>query len=456
MPTSNIGTKPRSSSPSYRDTLANRYRIQHDTKLNDDSVPVQTPGKKRVPIVDAGAARSKSPTASTPRPNSNPDASGDSPRSSPPAPIIRDKAADRYLVPGRPLPTPTTPTQLDKGPTAPEVPGISPPGLVAVDPNKPLPRPDLRRRTDRDVKTGGGLIGGGSIKGPDLGPRRRGPRHFTGGSTRYFYGSNHWNSHYSTLRFCFGGGPSWCNWGLYSYPFYYGCHWPRWYFYNRMSFCVYWNSHASWQTTCWWWPRNYYMPSVWYVDYDDYAPYYGASYYSSPPYIERASIPGGSDAAAAKRGSEELLVERHISLGDFYFKENRFDEAAESYLRALTYAPEDASLHFILADALFASGDYHYAAFILTKAVKIDPEIVLAKADKREFYSDVKLFYEQMGTLRTYIAEHPYDHAANLVLGYNLKFSGYPEGARKAFLKVLEIDEGNATAQAFLDALRDS
>ena len=56
-------------------------------------------------------------------------------------------------------------------------------------------------------------------------------------------------------------------------------------------------------------------------------------------------------------------------------------------------------------------------------------------------------------SLRAYLAQKPYDAAAHLVLGYNLRFSGDPEGARRALLKVLEIDPGNEAASALLGAL---
>ena len=50
-------------------------------------------------------------------------------------------------------------------------------------------------------------------------------------------------------------------------------------------------------------------------------------------------------------------------------QEGRYADAAESYMRALTYAPADGSIHFLVADALFAQGDYHYAAYMITKAL---------------------------------------------------------------------------------------
>ena len=50
------------------------------------------------------------------------------------------------------------------------------------------------------------------------------------------------------------------------------------------------------------------------------------------------------------------------------------------------------------------------------------------------------------------LQDKSYDAAAWLVLGYNLKFSGDPEGARRAFERVAEIDPGQEAARTFLRA----
>ena len=160
-----------------------------------------------------------------------------------------------------------------------------------------------------------------------------------------------------------------------------------------------------------------------------------------------------ADSAEREAPTVESIIANHVKLGDFYFREGKYDQAAESYLRALAYAPEDASIHFILADALFGMGDYHYAAFIIRKAMRVDPEMANAKADKRDFYKDPKEFDKQLETLRSYLVEKPYDSAAHLVLGYNLYFSAHQDLAKKAFTRVLEISPDDQAAQLFLAAM---
>jgi DNA-binding SARP family transcriptional activator len=110
-------------------------------------------------------------------------------------------------------------------------------------------------------------------------------------------------------------------------------------------------------------------------------------------------------------------------------------------------------VHFVLADAVFASGDYHYAAFLIAEAVRLDPAIVTAVTDKRAFYTETKDFDAQMEALQRYITDKPYDAWAQLVLAYNLRFSDRPTAAIAAFRRVQELDPGNPTAKAFLDDL---
>ena len=90
---------------------------------------------------------------------------------------------------------------------------------------------------------------------------------------------------------------------------------------------------------------------------------------------------------------------------------------------------------------------------MINKGLRLEPELASAETDKREFYDNVERFEEHLATIRRYTVDKPYDAAAHLVLGYNLKFSNQPEEAIKVFERVLEIDPTNEPAQLFLDAL---
>ena len=115
--------------------------------------------------------------------------------------------------------------------------------------------------------------------------------------------------------------------------------------------------------------------------------------------------------------------------------------------------PTDATLHFALADAVFATGDYHFAAYLITEALRLDPAMAAVDTDKRLLYGDVKLFEQQMATLQKYCEEKPYDAMAILVLGYNQKLSTQRQAAEASFRRVLEIDPQSDAARLLLGAL---
>ena len=147
------------------------------------------------------------------------------------------------------------------------------------------------------------------------------------------------------------------------------------------------------------------------------------------------------------------MAQKYVELGDFYFRGGRYDEAADAYARARTYAPADAGVHLVLADASFATGDYHFAAFLIKEALRLDPALAAVKFDKRTLYGDAKQFEAQMLELDRYLAEHPFDAMAHLVQGYNLLFSDRALSSVASFRRVLEISPGDAAAERFLVAL---
>jgi len=225
-----------------------------------------------------------------------------------------------------------------------------------------------------------------------------------------------------------------------------------------------WTSYYPW--SCYRSYRYYssYSSGWWTPYYDPLAP---SVYYPSTVYVYADSGPGAvvdEEPVTPGEQDEQVTVSRrplspveqamqYVDLGDFYFREGRYSEAANAYGRARALVPEDATVHFVLADAVLAGGDYHFAAFLIGEALRLDPELARADTDKRLLYGDIKDFERQMQTLKRYVAEKPYDAMAFLALGYNLKFSDKSEKALEAFKQVLKIDPSSQAARLFVDAL---
>lgn len=237
--------------------------------------------------------------------------------------------------------------------------------------------------------------------------------------------------------------------------------WNPWLFYRTgwWDDCYSYSWYQSWSrpycasTNYWWYPSTTYCPI----------------YLQVPSSVVVVSDPAPAEAPAAgvavgrapalpadvgARGlPADDLAAKYVELGRFYFSAGRFAESTDAYGRARAYAPDDGALHFELADAAFANGDYHYAAFLIAEAVRLDPALATADADKRDYYGDPKQFDEHMAALERYLTSKPYDAQAHLVHGYNLRFSEQREAAAKAFRRVLEITPENRAAQTFLAAL---
>lgn len=250
--------------------------------------------------------------------------------------------------------------------------------------------------------------------------------------------------------------------------------WPWWYyrslFWNTGYRSCWWDNytyHSSPYATFWWYPTTTYCPTYLYVPtsvvepvVEEPAPTAAAPAPAAPAagsteLLVAGSLVGRARSDSLPAGSSETLAlaAKYIELGDFYFRADRFAAAAEAYGKARHYAPDDASVHFVLADAVFATGDYHYAAFLIGEALRLDPRLAAAEADKRTFYSSADVFESQLAALDHYLEERPYDAQAQLVRGYNLTFSGRRAAATLAFQRVLEIEAENRAAKTFLDAL---
>jgi hypothetical protein len=99
------------------------------------------------------------------------------------------------------------------------------------------------------------------------------------------------------------------------------------------------------------------------------------------------------------------------------------------YAKAVEFAPDQGVLYLILSDALFATGDYHYGAYALRRALELDATLLEKPVDKKGFYRDPLEFDRQLALLETYLKDRPTDHDARLLLAANYLFGGRPAAA---------------------------
>lgn len=119
----------------------------------------------------------------------------------------------------------------------------------------------------------------------------------------------------------------------------------------------------------------------------------------------------------------------YLTQGDRAFRESRFGDAVHFYAKSVEFAPDSGILYLVLSDALFATGDYRYAAYSLRQAFDNEPALATNVVDKREFYADPADFEEQLKTLEAFVQDHVLDMDARLVLTANYLFGGRPAEA---------------------------
>ncbi len=155
-----------------------------------------------------------------------------------------------------------------------------------------------------------------------------------------------------------------------------------------------------------------------------------------------------SDALARAAG-------HYLTLGDRAFRDGRYSDAVHFYAKAIEYSPNDGVLHLILSDALFATGDYHYAAYALRRAFELDPRLVDSTVDKHTFYSNPGEFDTQLMLLERYVQDHFVDDDARLLLAANYLFGGRADAAIEILESPFSVDvKESPTGRLLLERAR--
>ncbi|MEZ5979408.1 MAG: tetratricopeptide repeat protein [Planctomycetota bacterium] len=172
--------------------------------------------------------------------------------------------------------------------------------------------------------------------------------------------------------------------------------------------------------------------------------------------VDEDPLPALVPAPAPSSSAVGVAADRYLMLGDRAFRDSRYADAVHYYTKAVQLQPDVPVLHMLLSDALFATGDYAAAASALRSAIEGDPSLVGTVVDKRTFYSDERAFDRQLAVCELYLADHPADDDARLVLAVNLLFAGAPASA----MDLLESDlaaglAGDPVAARVLEIARE-
>jgi hypothetical protein len=237
----------------------------------------------------------------------------------------------------------------------------------------------------------------------------------------------HWGTTCHSSWWC--GPCSWSWWGCSSFW------WPWWGV--SLGFGYWWGNYGYWwggspyyaepYTTYYYAPPPVYYSTV----ISDAQPAVDATAQAAPPENSGESQPAVAPSAAndARGGSartqgQSRAVTEYLAQGDKAFREARYNDAVLSYSRAVESAPDDGVLHLVFSDALFAAGEYHFAASAFKRALELDPKLLNTVVDKHGFYGDPKDFDRQLTQLERFVETHYADDDARLVLAANYVFAG--------------------------------
>ena len=246
-------------------------------------------------------------------------------------------------------------------------------------------------------------------------------------------------------------GTAWCwSWWWHSY-WYWGGYWyphhqPYWYWYGPF---LPWHVSVIYQTV------DDGDPEVIYVE----DPEPEVIYVEQPPAGEQVVVEDDAAQSAvpvpASGGGVNRAAEYYLSLGDRAFRDGRYADAVHFYAKSVEFAPEEGILYLILSDALFCTGDYHYAAYALRRAFELDPLLATSVVDKRSFYADPAEFDRQVAVLETYLEDHFVDDDARLVLAANYLFGGRPAAAVDLLENPFSAEvKGSQVGQLLLEAAK--
>ncbi|MBI3722413.1 tetratricopeptide repeat protein [bacterium] len=167
-----------------------------------------------------------------------------------------------------------------------------------------------------------------------------------------------------------------------------------------------------------------------------------------------ATTPGTVSAPAL--GDEECE-----QLGIHLLEQGQFERAAQAFRAAREARPTSRYASYLLAQALFATGDYTEAALAIRDGAARNPDWPRIKVDARNFYGETKALKAQIEKLESFAKSHPEDGNAQLVLGYVSYFIRDYRRAEQVFSSIEKAhpDDGLATtyrklAQVELDRSR--
>ena len=156
---------------------------------------------------------------------------------------------------------------------------------------------------------------------------------------------------------------------------------------------------------------------------------------------------GGETGRARPVGTTVRSAWNFVNEGDEHFGLGDFRKAVDRYREAVKAAPDDPMPAFALGHGLFAAGQYAESAKELRRALRLFPDMVKVRMNRRDFYRDRRVFDAQFHRLALHVGAKPGDKAARFLFAYHLFFTQQHSLAKEHFERLGGED---SEAQLFL------
>ena len=171
-----------------------------------------------------------------------------------------------------------------------------------------------------------------------------------------------------------------------------------------------------------------------------------------PPANQVASSDTGSAVAAALPTAEEFA-----QIGETAFKSRDYKGAVRAWRHGLIDDPDNGVLVLMLAQSLFATGQFNEAAgatqFGMQQLESSKWETVVK--NYRELYGKIDDYTIQLRALEKATREKADDPALRFLLGYHYGYLGYPKEAVQQLEKCVSLAAEDEAAQKLLDIFKD-
>jgi tetratricopeptide (TPR) repeat protein len=178
-------------------------------------------------------------------------------------------------------------------------------------------------------------------------------------------------------------------------------------------------------------------------------PSYGYGGYGSPyasTYNYYNYYPSSSYLAADTYGAQAPLDQStanqdFAAQGETAFKSGDYAGAARAWRHAIVDDPTNATLLLMMAQALFATGQYNEAAGAVQAALSQMPEDQwgVVVSNYPELYGNIGDYTRQLRQLEDAAKKNPKDPALLFLLGYHYGYLGYPSQAERKLKQATEL-----------------